>query len=179
MPDPTPLAENPFAVLSFLAAPAILTNAATVLVMSTSNRLARASDRARAASAALLQSTALDEKTMSLRNDFHHSSRRAGLMVKALRRLYLAVGAFAAAVCISLIGAMAGYFHVPQVPLIAQILTTIMGVIGVAAIVTAAAVLVAETRLALHGLADLDASIELREKQTSDASSGPAGLPNR
>ena len=38
---------NPFAVLSLIVAPAILTNAASVLVMSTSNRLARAIDRAR------------------------------------------------------------------------------------------------------------------------------------
>jgi len=39
--------SNPFAVLSLIVAPAILTNAASVLAMSTSNRLARAVDRAR------------------------------------------------------------------------------------------------------------------------------------
>jgi hypothetical protein len=33
---------SPFAALSLIAAPAILTNAASLLVMSTSNRLARA-----------------------------------------------------------------------------------------------------------------------------------------
>ena len=38
---------SPFAVLSLIVAPAILTNAASVLAMSTSNRLARAVDRAR------------------------------------------------------------------------------------------------------------------------------------
>ncbi|MGH7573516.1 MAG: DUF2721 domain-containing protein [Longimicrobiales bacterium] len=38
---------NPFAILSFIIAPAILTNASSVLAMSTSNRLARAVDRAR------------------------------------------------------------------------------------------------------------------------------------
>jgi Protein of unknown function (DUF2721) len=38
---------NPFAAFSLIVAPAILTNAASVLVMSTSNRLARAVDRAR------------------------------------------------------------------------------------------------------------------------------------
>src|SRR4029079_10953367 len=39
--------SNPFAVLSLIVAPAILTNASSVLAMSTSNRLARAVDRAR------------------------------------------------------------------------------------------------------------------------------------
>jgi Protein of unknown function (DUF2721) len=38
---------NPFAALSLIVAPAILTNASAVLAMSTSNRLARAVDRAR------------------------------------------------------------------------------------------------------------------------------------
>ena len=38
---------NPFAVLSLIVAPAILTNASSVLIMNTSNRLARGADRAR------------------------------------------------------------------------------------------------------------------------------------
>jgi hypothetical protein len=38
---------NPFAVLSLIVAPAVLTNASSVLVMSTSNRLACAVDRTR------------------------------------------------------------------------------------------------------------------------------------
>jgi len=38
---------NPFAILSFIVAPAVLTNASSVLSMSTTNRLARAVDRAR------------------------------------------------------------------------------------------------------------------------------------
>ena len=38
---------SPFAALSFIAAPAVLTNAASVLAMSTSNRFLRASDRMR------------------------------------------------------------------------------------------------------------------------------------
>ena len=34
----SPMDPNPFAVLSFIVAPAILTNASSVLIMSTSNR---------------------------------------------------------------------------------------------------------------------------------------------
>jgi hypothetical protein len=45
--DPS-VVSNPFAALSFIAAPAVLTNAASVLAMSTSNRFLRASDRMRA-----------------------------------------------------------------------------------------------------------------------------------
>ena len=39
--------SNPFAALSLIVAPAILTNACSVLILSTSNRFARAVDRAR------------------------------------------------------------------------------------------------------------------------------------
>ena len=44
------LAQNPFALLSLIAAPAVLTNAASVLAISTSNRFLRASERMRALS---------------------------------------------------------------------------------------------------------------------------------
>ena len=47
MPSDPSLIYNPFAALSFIAAPAILTNASTVLALSTSNRFMRASDRMR------------------------------------------------------------------------------------------------------------------------------------
>ena len=39
---------NPFAALTFIAAPALLTNASSLLLMGTTNRLARAVDRVRA-----------------------------------------------------------------------------------------------------------------------------------
>ena len=50
---------NPFAVLSFIVAPAVLTNASSVLALSTSNRLARAVDRARELSKQLEEAGAL------------------------------------------------------------------------------------------------------------------------
>jgi hypothetical protein len=39
------LTNNPFAVLTFIAAPALLTNATSVLAMSTINRMLRTRDR--------------------------------------------------------------------------------------------------------------------------------------
>jgi hypothetical protein len=44
------LSSNPFALLSLIGAPAVLTNAASVLALSTSNRFLRASERMRALS---------------------------------------------------------------------------------------------------------------------------------
>jgi Protein of unknown function (DUF2721) len=45
-----PLETNPFGILMFIVAPAILTNASSAMALSTSNRFARALDRARALS---------------------------------------------------------------------------------------------------------------------------------
>src|SRR3954467_1193785 len=42
-----PLADNPFAVLTLIAAPAVFTNASSVLSLGTGNRLARVVDRTR------------------------------------------------------------------------------------------------------------------------------------
>ncbi len=44
---------NPFAALTFIAAPALLTNASSLLLLGTTNRLARAVDRVRAVVAQL------------------------------------------------------------------------------------------------------------------------------
>ena len=43
--DAISLGQSPFAVLTFIAAPAVLTNAASVLAMSTINRMLRTRDR--------------------------------------------------------------------------------------------------------------------------------------
>ena len=49
----SPLTDNPFAVLTAVVAPAILTNACSVLCLGTGNRIARVVDRSRAITAEL------------------------------------------------------------------------------------------------------------------------------
>ena len=46
-----PVAFNPLSILTFIVAPAILTNASSVMSLGTANRFARAIDRARSLSA--------------------------------------------------------------------------------------------------------------------------------
>ena len=45
MSDVSPLGRSPFAVLTAIVGPAILTNASSVLCLGTSNRIARVVDR--------------------------------------------------------------------------------------------------------------------------------------
>jgi hypothetical protein len=143
-----PFPDNPFAVLTFIAAPAVLTNASAVMSLTTSNRLARAVDRARA-----LVKELSDEKS---KEDTFHAFRvrevevareRAGLLIRALGFFQLAYGGFAAATLVSLLGAalvvMKGLFH--EVILGAALMCALVAVGG---IVTGSAILVRESRMA-------------------------------
>src|SRR6478736_2593433 len=95
--------SNPFAVLSLMVAPAILTNASSVLIMSTSNRLARAVDRARELSKQLEQTVNYDNPEARRRlRELATSEERALLLLRALRSVYVALGAFALAAFVSL-----------------------------------------------------------------------------
>lgn len=155
------LPDNPFAVLTFLAAPAVLTNASTVLALGTANRLARAADRARLLSNQLLSSTNATDPAAALQaKDFDHALQRSKLFVRALRSFYFAAGSFAAGTCVSLIGATGGFFDLHWLVLAGQALTLIMAAAGVIAIVKGATLLVFETRLAIRVLDDEDEAIQ-------------------
>jgi hypothetical protein len=155
------LIDSPFAVLSFLAAPAVLTNASTVLALGTSNRLARAADRARLLSARLLGTADAASAAATLeRKDFDHAIARARMLVRALRAFYFAAGAFAASTCVALLGAIAGYFGQSAASIAGVILTTAAAFVGVGALALGSLRLVAETRVALRVLADEEAAID-------------------
>lgn len=163
------ITDSPFAILSFLAAPAILTNASTVLALGTANRLARAADRARLLSNQLLTSKRPDAGTADAQGapqsgrsaatdlqskDFDHAIARARLLVRALRFFFLAAGSFAAATCVSLLGAAAAYLDLNSAAMVGQVLSLVTAIVGVGAIVTGASILVRETRIALLVLDD-------------------------
>jgi len=150
-----PWDTNPFAILTFIAAPAILTNASSVMTLGTSNRFARAIDRARALSA-LVERHKTDpdpDYDMHVRQ-LHASERRALILVRALTSFYVSVGSFAAASLISLLGAVFFLAHqevLRQVTLWGALLA---GVGGVGGLVCGSVLLVRETRLTLRILTE-------------------------
>jgi hypothetical protein len=104
--DASSLSENPFAVLTFIAAPAILTSATSVLAMSTINRMLRARER-------MHQLLTESENVMLYRGadlvDLVNRAERQGiLLLGAMRWIYVALGSFAAATLVTLLGAVAG-----------------------------------------------------------------------
>src|SRR5690242_13539822 len=100
--------HSPFAVLTFIVAPAILTNATSVLAMRTINRMLRTRER-------MNELYAESESGVPVRREnFLHQvnrvERQALLLLGAMRWIYLALGAFAAASLVTLLGALSGQF---------------------------------------------------------------------
>ena len=142
------LTASPFAALTFIAAPALLTNAASVLLLGTSNRLARAVDRVRHL-ADRLDHHADTSGTLAQRDlaQLRIAERRVRVIVAAMTAFYLAVGAFAFSTMIALLGA--GLLTPDQTPWLPVVVrTTIAAVmVGVASLVYGSLSLVFESRL--------------------------------
>ncbi len=142
--------SNPFAALSLIVAPAILTNACSVLIMSTSNRLARTVDRGRELARELEGSDDFTSAAGSRRlNELSAAEERSLLLVRALRCGYIALSGFAAATLLSLLGAVfepGGRIAMTQ---LLEALALVAGASGVASLVVASTLLVRETRLAV------------------------------
>ena len=147
-----PLSENPFAALTTVVAPAILTNASSVLCLGTANRLARVVDRTRAVSAELARIAPNAKSYVVCRRQLEALRARWTLVLRGLKLFYMSLGSFAAATLISLFGAVfaASGFHLPF-PFIA-LLGLVSGTLGVAGLVFGCFVMVQETRLGLQDL---------------------------
>src|SRR5258707_12155239 len=99
--NPTALAENPFAALSFVAAPALLTNASSVFAMSTINRMLRTRDSMRDLLAKSEAGGQTEVQAQRLVAHVNRVERQAALLLQALRSIYIALGAFASATLVT------------------------------------------------------------------------------
>jgi len=100
------LSTNPFAILTFISAPAVLTNASCVLLFGTGNRYGRAIDRVHELADIVEARANLDESELRLRiRQLSAAETRTLLIVRALTCFYSAVAGFVASTLVSLIGA--------------------------------------------------------------------------
>ncbi len=157
------LGDNPFAALTFIAAPAVLTNASSVLALGTSNRFARAVDRQRQLSA-MLEGPMADAATGALRiRQLGYAGRRAQLLLRALTCFYLSLGAFASAALISILGATAvASVGNDYINFINRLIAVATGITGVGGLVFGCSLLVHETRITLRSLKEETAFVENR-----------------
>jgi hypothetical protein len=158
-------ADNPFAALSLIVAPAILTNACSVLIMSTSNRVARAADRGRELARELEASGNLDNPADTRRlAELNRAEMRSMLLLRALRSAYVALSGFASAALVSLIGAVLVSVADSSITRGFELLAVAAGLIAVSALINASTLLVRESRLAVASLAERSASLRSRAR---------------
>lgn len=147
---------NPFVILTFIVAPAILTNASALMVLSTSNRFARAIDRARELSRQIESVRKSDDLSAldRLESEVLNTEKRAVLLLKSLRSFYFSLGCFAFAASISLFGA--GVVNLVSVP-VQRFLAT-CGVasvfLAVGGLVSGSVLLFSETRITVGIIQD-------------------------
>ena len=146
------MTENPFTALTAIAAPAILTNACSVLALGTSNRVARVVDRTRILVAELAH---LERGTPSHKGHLAQIGRlgtRSDLLVRALRAIYAALGGFATSALLAAVGGSAAFYDEPLISHIAAVVGLVVGLFAVGGLVSGCVLMVAETRLALQSV---------------------------
>ena len=141
------LPTNPFAILTFISAPAVLTNASCVLLFGTGNRYGRAIDRVHHLSDLVQQSAGTDEAGLRLRiRQLEAAETRTLLIVRALGCFYVAVAGFVASTLISLIGAVLVYQQIERGVSLSFGIAFIAGTLGVFAMIIGAIMLAGESR---------------------------------
>jgi hypothetical protein len=160
MMDPN---SSPLSALSLIVAPAILTNASTVLTMSTSNRLARASDRARELAKQLEAATDLAAADVPRRlKELASTERRSLLLLAALRSMYVALGCFASATLFALLSVVLSSTGHATGTQVCETLGMTAGLVALGALVHGSVLLVRETRIVVELLQERAAGVRAR-----------------
>jgi hypothetical protein len=152
MMEYTSIAADPFSILTVVVAPAVLTNASSVLALGTNNRLARVADRTHVLTAQLakLEPGARDHEVSAA--ELVALQTRAQLLLRALRCFYLGLGLFASSALISIAGSIVVYYGWPSAFVIAAGIGVVCGASAVIALVCGCFQMIRETQLAVKGL---------------------------
>jgi hypothetical protein len=167
--DPVTLTQNPFTALTFIAAPALLTNATSTLAQSTATRML-ATRESMSQLVATFKINGLEETEDSAFDE--HVDRiksQAKHLLDALHSIYLALGAFAAATLVTLIGAALIPFQGALWFDSLAFLGLAMGAMGVGCLIFGSVRLFQTTRLSYTGISD-DATRILRDAERLRAS---------
>lgn len=141
--------QSPFAALTFIVAPAMLTNASCVLAMSTINRMLKTRDRMREL---LVDSEKPDNSEEDAAREDRQADRverQATLLMNALASVYVSLGSFALATLVSLLGAAFSSLDSAFVFRALATVAFILGVIGVGGLVIGSSRLFQATQLSL------------------------------
>jgi hypothetical protein len=148
------VASNPFAVLTAIVAPAILTNASSVLALGTSNRLGRVVDRTRVVEGEMSAFGPGSPDYRAWAAQLVPLQVRVQQLVKALRMFYAALGLFAASALVSVGGSLAAYYGQKLLFEVMVILAMLTGASAVIGLSIGCVLMVRETQLAVRSLSE-------------------------
>ena len=141
---------NPFIMLTFIVAPAVLTNACALLAMSTSNRFARAIDMAKEIARQIENdSDIIPSRLDRLVNEFTTAETRGLLLLKALRCFYLSLSCFAMVALVSLLGSVSTILKSQIVETLFLSFVLLLGLVAVGGIVYGVILLIREIRMVM------------------------------
>lgn len=149
----TLIAADPFSILTIVVAPAVLTNASSVLALGTNNRLARVADRTHAVTDQLAKLEPSAEDHGILVAQLPDLQTRAQLLLRALRCFYLGLGLFASSALISIAGSIVAYSGWRSAFQMAAGVGVVCGASAVIALVSGCVLMIRETQHAVKGLA--------------------------
>lgn len=162
MVTPDTIPQNPFAVLSLIAAPALLTNASSVLALSTSNRFLRASDRMRVLAGRLETESKSSDMAAMLGVQVDRVEKQAFLLLTALKFVYVSLGCFAGASLISIFGAALGATSYRAAFDVTVVLAMVVGFVGISSLVYSCYNLFRATRISMLNISEEAALIRAR-----------------
>jgi hypothetical protein len=164
------LSSNPFAVLTVVAAPALLTNSTSVLALSTSNRFLRASDRMRSLGEQLEENVLPPHLHKLIVHQVSRVERQGILLLNALRAIYVAMACFAGATIISVVGAVraSSASFAFDVEVIVS-LSFLAGFVGVVSLIIGAYGLFQATRLSLLNISEEAAMLRERHPEVRNS----------
>jgi hypothetical protein len=143
------VAQSPFAALTMIVAPAMLTNASCVLAMSTINRMLRTRERMRELLRDSEDANQPADEIERAERQVDRVERQATLLMGALASIYVALGSFALATLVSLLGAAFVSIAGQMLFRILASIGFILGVVGVTGLVFGCARLFRATQLSL------------------------------
>lgn len=150
MIDPN-TASSPFTVLTLIAAPALLTNATSVLAMSTTTRMLRTRDSMgqllRRSEGHNLDAEAADQMIAQV----NRTEKQAGLLLGALASIYFALGGFSGATLVTLVGAAMAEFGFKPWP---AYLGVALGAFAVVCLIVGSVKLFQATQLSISNIHD-------------------------
>jgi hypothetical protein len=146
------MAENAFTLLTLIAGPAVLTNACSVLALSTGNRYGRAFDRAREVGQELERAPPQDPVDGSRLKLLDRLMVRATMLLRAQTAFFAAIALFVLSAVVSLMGAAVSQELRASWAPVLPVLVLFVGLLATACVIRGCALTVQETRLALVNL---------------------------